>query len=185
MTYPTPFCTLFPSLDRVPDLDLEDEMGSTGYIDFLEPEHLTALFMKGTDRYQRKFLSYKFGTGVLTLFQRYTDQSDYWTHGGPLPPGLTIHGGISFRLSQTPETDERVAFVTKAYLEWLAKEEGTSAISELSGFSEGEPSGASKSTDQACRDTDQACGETDKSSEATDEASGTTDQAPGTTDGRR
>ncbi len=123
MTYPAQFCILFPSLDRVPDLDLKGEMGTTDYIDFLQPKHLTGLFMKGTDRYQRKFLSYNFGGAVVTLFQRYTDQPNYWTHGGPLPPNLTQSGGISFHFSENPETDERVAFVRKAYLEWLKKKQ--------------------------------------------------------------
>ena len=112
--FPRKFCELFPFLDDVPELDLQGKMGPTDYIDFVKPWHFKETFRKGTDMYQRKFFCYNYGDGVLTLFQRYTDQPDYWTHGGILPRNLSQSGGISF--AHSPEKDERVELVRNAYL---------------------------------------------------------------------
>jgi hypothetical protein len=61
-------------------------MGGTNYIDFLQPEDLTAPLMRGVDIFNRPFLSmrtsvdYSTGsrTAVHTIFQRYRDDANLW-----------------------------------------------------------------------------------------------------------
>lgn len=68
---------------QIPILDLHGQMGETNYIDFLQPQDLSAPIMKGQDKYGRPFIALKLinqETGnlfVATLFQRYQD-SDRW-----------------------------------------------------------------------------------------------------------
>lgn len=91
--------------DNLPVLDLGDECGSTGYLDFVRPEDMTAPVMRGTDKYGRPFIALRikhtkpesFYAGleddedrewerkrevrVEVLFRRYTT-GDTWTSGG-------------------------------------------------------------------------------------------------------
>ena len=79
-----------PVYDTLPILDLGDQMGHTGYLDFLEPSDMTHPVMKGTDIHGRPFIAVrlvytnrrgKTRTGVETLFRRYTD-GPVWVSGG-------------------------------------------------------------------------------------------------------
>jgi hypothetical protein len=88
------------AVSQLPVLDLGDATNFTGYIDWLEPEHLSAPVMIGRDCHGRAFVAVKAqveqdgqdgGAGrdfVVTLFQRYSDQLDCWawgTHDWDLP----------------------------------------------------------------------------------------------------
>lgn len=72
--------------DEIPSLNIGERMGSTGYLDFLNPTELSGPIMKGVDRFNRPFISLKVrhrengALSVITLFQRYTDRP-LWTQG--------------------------------------------------------------------------------------------------------
>jgi hypothetical protein len=69
----------------LPELDLGDKCGSTGYLDFLRPEDMTAPVMRGSDKYGRPFVAFrmerKAQVQVEVVFRRYTTGST-WTSGG-------------------------------------------------------------------------------------------------------
>jgi hypothetical protein len=85
----------------LPILELPDRNGGgTGYIDFVEPDDMSAPLMRGTDAHGRNFLAVRMAvttertnwdtgeTAVTTelevevLFQRYTTAGSAWTSGG-------------------------------------------------------------------------------------------------------
>jgi hypothetical protein len=75
-------------IDQVPDLDIKSRRGRTDYIDFLTPADMKYEFMKGVDCFRRAFIAYRHSRGVHVIFQRYTDNQDYWTDAGrQAPPG--------------------------------------------------------------------------------------------------
>lgn len=65
----------------------KEYIGCTDYIDRIRPIDLSDPVMIGRDQYQRSFISLKLRAGVyskefvVTMFQRYTDKKDTWTHG--------------------------------------------------------------------------------------------------------
>lgn len=77
------------NFENLPILDLKGRTGSTGYLDFLKPEDLTAPIMKGTDKVGRPFISLKLldretsKPFVITLFQRYSgNENPLWVYVG-------------------------------------------------------------------------------------------------------
>ena len=69
--------------------DIEDKTGMTDYIDFIKPKDFpeNCNLMYGNDCYRRFFLSHHFkdkdnNNCVMTMFQRYTDQLDFFVNGG-------------------------------------------------------------------------------------------------------
>ncbi len=73
--------------DSLPILDIKDRRGDTGYIDFIKPEELRAPIMKGIDKYNRLFITFKWRNlysgevYATTIFQRYSDNQDAWSIG--------------------------------------------------------------------------------------------------------
>lgn len=65
----------------------KEYIGCTDYIDRIRPIDLSHPVMIGRDPYQRSFICLKMRAGVypkefvMTMFQRYTNQQDTWTHG--------------------------------------------------------------------------------------------------------
>ena len=78
----------FSSL-QVPTLDIGTRIGHTHYIDFLRHSDMAAPIMKGTDTFNRPFISIEVRVNVNghiredvgTFFQRYTDDRNTWTFG--------------------------------------------------------------------------------------------------------
>jgi hypothetical protein len=75
------------AFNALPELNLGDRTGSTGYIDFLEYEDLSHSVMRGVDAGGRPFISLKVQSNianarpfVITLFQRYA-QGGEWSYG--------------------------------------------------------------------------------------------------------
>lgn len=74
-------------------LDIEDRTGMTGYIDFIQPTEFPESFRKGTDKFGRKFVTFRadiyYANGhhyetFTTLFQRYKDTEHLWMTAGQL-----------------------------------------------------------------------------------------------------
>jgi hypothetical protein len=84
----------------LPVLDLKDEIGSTGYIDFIRiPDDnadnkrivATEPVMRGYDKFKREFVTFRYNLyddetdkcwqEVGTLFQRYSDNKYDWAYG--------------------------------------------------------------------------------------------------------
>jgi hypothetical protein len=89
-------------LKMLPNLDLKNKIGSTGYIDFIKAEEMKQPVMKGIDFYHRPFIAIKLTakkntsacdtldsddsdlegvTIVGTFFQRYTGDKNEWAYG--------------------------------------------------------------------------------------------------------
>lgn len=89
-------------LKLLPQLDLENKIGSTGYIDFISAEEMKQPIMKGVDFYYRPFIAIKLtakkntsdydtldsddsdldGLEIVgTFFQRYTSDKKTWAYG--------------------------------------------------------------------------------------------------------
>ena len=76
--------------DHVPVLellDLGDQVGGTGYIDFVKPEDMVQAVMCGRDIAGRTFVCFRMETddgeqAVETVFQRYAGDHNVWTSGG-------------------------------------------------------------------------------------------------------
>ena len=75
------------AFNALPELNLGNRTGRTGYIDFLEPEELSHSVMRGVDAAGRPFISLKVRSNqpnaqafVITLFQRYA-QGGEWSYG--------------------------------------------------------------------------------------------------------
>ena len=89
----------FQKVYSLPVLNIKNRCGKTDYIDFITradfPTNVKCV--RGRDIYRRSFISILHENGVLTLFQRYTDSFNYWTHGGKLPLSDDFtSGGILF-----------------------------------------------------------------------------------------
>lgn len=71
---------------HVPFLDVNTQMGHTGYIDYIQAEDMPYDIMRGEDISRRPFLAVKYhgkndNTYVSVIFQRYSDM-----------PGKIVHG---------------------------------------------------------------------------------------------
>ena len=93
---------------EVPILDIGTRIGRTGYIDFIKACDMTYTVQRGTDHYRRAFIAIKHDRGVMTLFQRYTDNLTSWNHGGHLPDNMVISGYIQFI---SDPLDQRLQFL--------------------------------------------------------------------------
>ena len=97
-----------------PILNIEDRTGYTGYIDFIKPTEFNDAFVKGTDRYKRKFVVFRakivydnneVATTFTTLFQRYLGDETLWmttniyTYLFDTSGGIDLHQlGFAFKL---------------------------------------------------------------------------------------
>lgn len=81
--------------EEIPVLDLGDNVGATGYLNFLQLDDLSHPVMRGLDRWSRPFLSVKATqhfpdgrteTSVGTIFQRFRDNPFFW---------VRAHSGVS------------------------------------------------------------------------------------------
>jgi hypothetical protein len=109
---------LLPGIQDVPEFDLQGKMGPMDYIDFLKPgafRHTGSVLVKGTDRFQRKFISYDRGHGVITFFQRFTHNPTYWMHGGQLPRDYEAYGWLSL-CEDSAKHDNRILLFTEGLL---------------------------------------------------------------------
>jgi len=88
------------------DLNIEDRVGNTGYIDFITPDDMNEAFNKGVDIYRRKFINilanieYENGSvkkTLSTLFQRYSGDDGLWMIGGDknIPTLMESYGGVN------------------------------------------------------------------------------------------
>jgi len=77
-------------LSTLPVLDLGDRHGHTDYIDFLQPEEMTAPVMRFVDRFRRPGIAFrlqavhrtdKTKSVVFAWFQRYSDDKRTWSFG--------------------------------------------------------------------------------------------------------
>lgn len=77
------------AFNALPVLDIGDRIGDTGYLDFIQPEHMPHSVMRGTDSVGRPFISLKIRSNsprepdgqdpfVITFFQRFINKAD-WT----------------------------------------------------------------------------------------------------------
>lgn len=96
----------FQHFQQIRQLDLRDNMGDTGYIDFLVSDDLSANIMKGADKAGRAFISFKFrrmteapehlqrlrNPFVLTIFERY-QKGALWVSGSADNGHLQEMGG--------------------------------------------------------------------------------------------
>lgn len=70
------------AFEKLPILDIGNREGSTGYIDFIKPEEMTAPIMRGKDKYGREFFIIRArinGGEVVTqtFFRRYTKENTW------------------------------------------------------------------------------------------------------------
>ncbi len=75
--------------ERLPVLEIEDNVGSTGYLDFIKPKHMTDSLMKGVDTLGRRFFTIKVNDPdskrqtCQTFFERYSNSDDLtWVSAG-------------------------------------------------------------------------------------------------------
>jgi hypothetical protein len=95
-----------------PELDIGDKMGSTGYIDFINPQDVSGALMKGVDCYSREFIVWKAQVTInkpdgssnnyntfTTFFKRYPDLSSrvYHTCGHYGKNLFNTHGGANLK----------------------------------------------------------------------------------------
>ena len=78
-------------LYNVPNYDLDN---NSDYIDYINSSDFGQNhIIRGFDTYDRPYISFKYifnhDEYITTIFQRYTDDSNYWVIGGDLLPGLT------------------------------------------------------------------------------------------------
>ena len=90
-------------LKNLPELNIGDRIGATGYIDFILKEEITHPVMKGRDRYGRKFIVIKAIVDnkicIQTFFQRYNDTVQLWMGSqvlGECYNLLTTMGGMKY-----------------------------------------------------------------------------------------
>ena len=94
-----PMPSFIPSMENVPVLDLGDQRGNTGYIDFVKAEDVQFPVMRGIDVYGRPFVAIKaqlegkceFPEVVGVFFQRYADNTTDWAYGSCYPLNLLFH----------------------------------------------------------------------------------------------
>ncbi len=60
---------------------MQAKVGSTGYLDQTRPGDMPGKIALGTDRFGRPFISLLADDGVLTAFQRRTDDENLWVFG--------------------------------------------------------------------------------------------------------
>jgi hypothetical protein len=102
-------------VSALPELDIGKRAGHTDYIDFLTADDVPLpTVYRGVDVFRRPFLTFAHPRGVMTLFQRYTNETHYWTHGGQLPNDACSHGGINFTDPAKASLDERVIALVAA-----------------------------------------------------------------------
>jgi hypothetical protein len=104
-------------LHNVEILDLGQRVGSTDYIDFIRPKQMQSDIMMGRDVHRRAFISIKHENGVITFFQRYTDNLIYYTTGGQYPTGVEGWGAIALvgddRCYDAIQSDSRFTYLLK------------------------------------------------------------------------
>ena len=102
--------------DQLPILDLQNRMGSTGYLDFVRVEDMSHSIMKGTDAYGRPFVSLKIKEAtegetehkcVGTFFQRYSDDEKSWAYGTCYSSGNLLYNDSRIR----PDAYEKVQYI--------------------------------------------------------------------------
>jgi hypothetical protein len=85
-----------------PILDIGEEVGVTGYIDFINPERFSESVRKGTDKYGRKFITFRanieYNDGEIiktftTFFQRYAREELLWMCAGKQTQLFSTEGG--------------------------------------------------------------------------------------------
>jgi hypothetical protein len=86
-----PFYLLLSLIEEktIPELDIGEKEGRTGYIDFIRNEDMISPLMKGQDIYGRKFITIQFmmkkpqkdWVCVCTIFERYTDFNSSLAYG--------------------------------------------------------------------------------------------------------
>jgi hypothetical protein len=85
-----------------PILDIGEEVGVTDYIDFISPERFSDAVRKGTDKYGRKFITFRanveYNDGEIiktftTFFQRYTREELLWMCAGKQTQLFATEGG--------------------------------------------------------------------------------------------
>lgn len=79
-------------------VDIGERMGTTGYIDFIREKDLSQTRRGfGVDMCRRPFVTVCGKNGIVTLFQRYSDDRRKWTFGGRgdtiLSPGTVLYFG--------------------------------------------------------------------------------------------
>jgi len=93
----------------LPILNIGDRKGHTDYIDFITPDEMTSPIMIGIDRFQRFFISFcikykrngHYRINVFTLFQRYTNDLDFYSSGTIFSELPSILEGCYVHLSTT------------------------------------------------------------------------------------
>lgn len=86
------------TIDRfldIPVIDIGQRCGFTDYIDFIDYDDMIEDICIGVDIHKRGFISLIHKCGIMTLFQRYTDNKNYWTHGGVIPKSTYSTGGVN------------------------------------------------------------------------------------------
>ena len=87
-------------------------IGSTDYIDGIYPLDMKYRVMIGVDRYKRPFISLKIDEkNVQTFFQRYSDNTNCWSHGKIGSNPLVECSGNTLR--QTDEMEKIKMFIQK------------------------------------------------------------------------
>jgi hypothetical protein len=95
------FTTTISNLSK---LDIEQRSGSTGYIDFINPEEVTETATSGIDCFSRNFvvlkgkIFYNNATEIeffQTFFRRYTDNFSLYMGAGWKTPLMDTVGGMS------------------------------------------------------------------------------------------
>ena len=102
--FPPIYNTLGQEADKLPVLDIGNDIGLTEYIDFIKPEEMSHPIMIGTDCCKRPFISIKVRHdngeyAVGTFFQRYTDEPEIWAYG--TAHGSTIYDDTRFRCPES------------------------------------------------------------------------------------
>ena len=87
-------------------IDIDSNTGSTGYIDFLRPNHFNSTnIIYGYDCYNRFFISIIYDkkvnnivttNNVITFFQRYSDNDYFYVNGGQSFYGTSVISNFNF-----------------------------------------------------------------------------------------
>ena len=84
---------------QVPLLDVGSRKGDTNYIDYIRMSEMTSPIMKGIDYLIRPFIIFKFivkgEIRYQIIFQRYSNNENYWMSGGPSESALLYTSGIT------------------------------------------------------------------------------------------
>lgn len=87
-----------------PTFDIGNRVGNTGYIDFIDTTNFSEPFRKGSDKYDRKFISFRalieYTNGerketFMTLFQRYIEHDYLWMGAGRNVHLFSTEGGAT------------------------------------------------------------------------------------------